>query len=242
MNPILYIRSAFEVYNERQKVRKLRVFLSVGILLIAWGAVVIIVLKTPKMEQHVHVSAPAVIPSSNHAPSGVSGIVVPTMRPTSLTRRQITIQTPQPSSYSTHQGTGSSSLTIHTTSSAAPVFVGGGGSGGYTGSNYNHSNPTRAIAQNTVSTSMMIITPVQRLEKHNLSADNTLQNMQQVIEDNGPNAVAARMKKDGWDDYGQDDEPFLDQQPIGDVTWGLMLLLTIGWCVRVHRKRQQACK
>ena len=133
-------------------------------------------------------------------------------------------------------------MTIHTTSSAAPVFVGGGGSGGYTGSNYNHSNPTRAIAQNTVSTSMMIITPVQRLEKHNLSADNTLQNMQQVIEDNGPNAVAARMKKDSWDDYGQDDEPFLDQQPIGDVTWGLMLLLTIGWCVRVHRKRQQACK
>ena len=240
MNPILYIRSAFEVYNERQKVRKLRVFLIIGTLLIAWGAVVIIVLKTPKMEQHVHVSAPAVIPSSNHAPSGLDGAVAPTMRPTSLTRRQITISAPTPVSYTSHQGNGGSSMTIHTTSSAAPVFI-GGGSGGYTGSTYS-STPTRAIAQNTVSTSMMIITPVQRLEKHNLSAGNTLQNMQQVIEDNGPNAVAARMKKDGWDDYGQDDEPFLDQQPIGDVTWGLMLLLTIGWCVRVHRKKQQACK
>lgn len=31
-------------------------------------------------------------------------------------------------------------------------------------------------------------------------------------------------------------DPFLD--PVGDVTWPLMLLLTIGWCVRVRLKKQ----
>ena len=33
-----------------------------------------------------------------------------------------------------------------------------------------------------------------------------------------------------------------DPTPVGDVAWPLMALLTIGWCVLIHRKRQQACK
>ena len=35
-------------------------------------------------------------------------------------------------------------------------------------------------------------------------------------------------------------DPFLD--PVGDVTWGLMALLTIGYGVIVRRRKQQACK
>lgn len=235
MNPIL----ASEVYAERGKVRKLRIILISVVLFVAWCVVVVIVVKTPqKNEQEVHVSVPAIIPSSTPIPTGLSN-VVPTMRPSLLTRRSISVQTPTHTAYSYNHSGGSYSMSIHTTSSASPVVIGGGGSN--TGNNYSsHSNPSHTMALNMVSTSSMLVSPTQRLERHSLSAENTLQNMQQVIDGNGPNAVVSRMKKDDWDDYGQDEEPFLD--PVGDVAWGWLLLLTIGWCARVHRKRQQACK
>lgn len=59
--------------------------------------------------------------------------------------------------------------------------------------------------------------------------------MASTVTDEGPRAMP-NGRKVGPDPF----DPMLD--PVGDVTWGLMLLLTIGWCVRVHRKRQQACK
>ncbi len=37
-------------------------------------------------------------------------------------------------------------------------------------------------------------------------------------------------------DHGE--EWWLKEQPIGDVAWGWMLLLTIGWCVRVRLRKQ----
>ena len=129
-------------------------------------------------------------------------------------------------------------MTIHTTSSASPVIIGGGIGNSNRGNWYSsHNNPSQAIAQCMPSTSAMIMTSLQRLEKHSLSADNTLQNMQQVIEKNGPNAMASRMKKDSWDEYGEDEEPFLD--PVGDVAWGLMAVLGMLWCVIKYNKRQK---
>lgn len=240
MNPILALAS--EVYEERRRVRKLRLILISLALLVGWCTVVVFVLRTPKEDPQVHVSAPAVIPSSTSTPSGL-GSTMPTMRPSSLTRRSISVQAPTPtSSVSNHSPVGGSSFTIHTTSSASPVFIGGGsnGGGGNTGGNSSHTNSSRVLAVNMPSTSAMIVSPALRLESRSLSTDNRLQDMQQVIEENGPSAVAARMKKDGWDDYGQDVEPFPD--PIGDVAWPVMILLTTAWCVRVHRRRQQACK
>lgn len=241
MNPILALAS--EVYEERRKIRKLRIILISIVLFVAWCTVVVFVLRSPKEDLQVHVSAPAVIPSTTSAPSGL-GSATPTMRPTSLTRRHISVQAPaSTSSTSNHSSAGGGySMTIHTTSSASPVFVGGGsnGNGRNAGGGSSHNNSSRVLAVNMPSTSAMIVSPIQRLESRSLSADNRLENMQQVIEENGPNAVVARMKKDGWDGYGQDEEPFPD--PIGDVTWPVMLLLTIAWCVRVRLRRQQACK
>ena len=60
--------------------------------------------------------------------------------------------------------------------------------------------------------------------------------MQGVIESSGPNTVYARAKKGGWDDYGQDEEPFLD--PVGDVTWGLMALLAAVYVAYVYRRKR----
>lgn len=236
MNPLLALAS--EVYEERGRVRKMRLILISIALLIGWCTVVVIVLRTPKEDQEVHISAPAVVPSSNSASSGIGSTAMPTMRPSSLTRRHISIQTPVPtvSSYN-HSVTGGYSMTIHTTSSASPVSIGGGSAGGNSG----HNNSSRVLAVNTASTSAMIVSPIQRLESRSLTSGNRLHDMQQVIEENGPNAVAARMKKDGWDDYGQDEEPYLDS-PVGDVAWPVMILLTIAWCVAVRRRKRQACK
>jgi len=237
MNPLQFIRSAYEVFEERGRVRKLKIFLISGTLLVAWCMAAFIVFMTPKNEQKVHVSAPMVMPSATPDPSGLGTVGMPAMRPSSLTRRHISIQTPEPASYPVHQG-GSYTMTIHTTSSASPVVVGGGWRN-HTGDNYSShtNNPSQAIAQCMPSTSAMIMTSLQRLEKHSLSADNTLQNMQQVIEKNGPNAMASRMKKDSWDEYGEDEEPFLD--PVGDVAWGLMAVLGMLWCVIKYKKRQK---
>lgn len=252
INPAEYLRSMYEVFEEREKVRKLRIYLIAGSLLIGWGILVILVLRTPQIEPHVHVSAPAVVPSSSPVNTNSNGLAIPTMRPSSLTRRRVAIQAPTSPVHSTQQGGSGFSMTIHTTSSASPVSIGGGGGGGgsYSGSSHSQktsspvattSYPVIAFVPTMPSTSSMVESSPQRLVKRSLSAENTLSNIQGVIEQNGPNAsVPLRAKKDGWDDYEQDDEPFLD--PIGDVTWGWMLLLTIGWCVRVHRKRQQACK
>ena len=38
--------------------------------------------------------------------------------------------------------------------------------------------------------------------------------------------------------YNEDPVPDEVEQPIGDVAWGWMLLLTIGWCVRVRLRKQ----
>ena len=250
MKPLEYLRSAYEIFEERQRVRKLKIYFIAGVLLVSWSVLVVIVLKTPKMEQHVHVSAPAVTPSSNPAHSGTGNVVAPVMRPSMMTRRHITVQTPISTSYSSHQEGGGYTMKLHTTSSAVPVFIGGGGGGGVgsTGGSSSNANSSQisygsypaVMALRMPSTSALIETSQSRLERHNLTADNTIASIQGVIESNGPRGTLARAKKDGWDDYGQDDEPFLD--PVGDVTWGLMVLLTIGWCVRVRLKRQRACK
>jgi len=236
MDPFQYLRSAYEVFEERGRVRKLKIVIISGTLLIAWLCTVVIVLTTPKSDQLAHVSSPMVMPSATHDASGIGNTGMPAMRPSSLTRRHISIHTPEPASYTVNQG-GGYTMTIHTTSSAAPVVI-GGGAGNHNGMQYSSHNNTQsqAIAQSMPTTSVMIMTSLQRLEKHSLSANNTLQNMQQVIENNGPNAMPARMKKDSWDDYEEDEEPFLD--PVGDVAWGLMAVLGLIWCARVYRRRR----
>ena len=246
MDPLQYIRSAYEVFEERKRVRKLRIFLIAGALIVSWSVLVVIVLRKPPMEQHVHVSVPAVTPSSRPPPTGSGNVIAPVMRPSAMTRRHLTVQYPVSPSYSSHQEGGGYSMKLHTTSSAMPAFIGGGGSGGVgsTGGSSSNANSSTirygsssaVMALNMPTTSALIETSQSRLERHNLTAQNTIASIQGVIENNDPRAVVARAKKDGWDDYGQDDEPFLD--PIGDVTWGLMVLLTIGWCVRVRLRRQ----
>ena len=87
-------------------------------------------------------------------------------------------------------------------------------------------------------TSSFMESTQQRLKKHNLNAESTIASIQNVIDNNGPNSSPARAKKENWDDYEQDDEPFLD--PIGDVTWGWLILLAVGYMLFRYRRRTRA--
>ena len=245
-----YFTSIYEIFVERERTRKARIFIIIFTLLACYCYIVYLVLTMPTMETApVHVSAPSAMPSSvssNHVTSGA-----PTMRPSpslSLFRHSVSVSVP--SAYTGYQtSSGGYSMTIHTTSSTSPVVIDGGGSGGGGGSNagsshraenirtsYSVSVPSLAYISGMATTSSLVESSQQRLRKHNLNADNTIASMQRVIERNNPNLSPARAKQDNWDDYGQDEEPFKD--PIGDVPWVIMLVLTMTFCVRVRLKKQ----
>ena len=229
--PFRIISSIYEVFEERERARKAKIGFIAGFLIVGWCALVVMVFRMSEKEQQVHVSAPAVVPAHNPV-SRSSGIAVPVMRTGSPFRHRITVSTPPVRSSAIHKG-GGLSMTVYTTSSASPTSVGGGGSGHYTGNGgahrtsspgLNYNIPSLAIATAMSSTSSMVESAQERLTRHSLTAENTLNSMQEVIEQNSPNAAPARSKKGDWDDYGQDEEPFLDS-PVGDVAWGVMILL-----------------
>ena len=243
--PFQLFRSVYEVFEERERVRKLKISLIASTLFIGYCVLVVFVLKNPETEMAEKVPTSAPAPTANR-------ITLPTIRATSLMRHSIAVQpAPVASATSYSSGGGGYTMKVHLTSSASPVSIGGGGSGsngdGTMSSGRgsatrasspvgNTSYPVLSYVPLTQSTSAMVETPQQRLKRHNLTADNTLASMQGVIESSGPNTVAARAKKDGWDDYGQDEEPFLD--PVGDVTWGLMALLAAVYVAYVYRRKR----
>lgn len=244
--PFQLYRSVYEVFEERERARKLKIFLIASILFTGYCLLVVFVLKNHETEMEERVSAPAVVPASS--PALASKVTLPTIRNTSLIRRSIVPHVPVTPSTPYHEGSGFA-LKVHLTSSASPLSIGGGGgvasgtmSNGRGSSarasslGNNTSYPMLSYVPLTQSTSAIVETPQQRLMKRNLTADNRLASMQGIIESNGPNTVYARAKKGGWDDYGQDEEPFLD--PVGDVAWGLMALLATAYVVYVYSRKR----
>ena len=244
--PFQLFRSVYEVFEERERVRKLKISLIAGTFFVCYCVLVIFVLKNQETEMEERVSAQAVVPASSPAPTA-NKVTLPTIRATSLTRRSIVPHVPVVPSTPYYEGSGFS-MKVHLTSSASPLSIGGGGNGGGTMNNGrgsssrasslggNTSYPMLSYVPIMQSTSAIVETPQQRLQKHNLTADNRLASMQGVIESSGPNTVYARAKKGGWDDYGQDEEPFLD--PVGDVTWELMALLAAVYVAYVYRRKR----
>ena len=243
--PIL--NTLYEIFEERERFRKLKLFTIISAIIIGYGFLVYTLLTMPDVER-THVSVQPAVPSSNGSSQVTNNMpVFKTMHSVSPFRHHI--QTPQVSMPSISSSRESSTLTIYTTSSSKPTFVGGGFESSALGNSANHKTarsdysttmPSLTYAINMQTTSSFMESTQQRLKKHNLNAESTIASIQNVIDNNGPNSSPARAKKENWDDYEQDDEPFLD--PIGDVAWGLMALLTIGYGVIVRRRRQQACK
>lgn len=125
---------------------------------------------------------------------------------------------------------GSTSMRLHETSDASVHSIGGGRGGANVGGGNSSQRGIHSTALAYTGAIYMptniAITAVGATSAQEMA---TLVTPQSDGANNGPNRVGPLPPG-----------PFPD--PIGDVTWGWMLLLTIGWCVRVHRKRQQACK
>lgn len=127
---------------------------------------------------------------------------------------------------------GSTSMRIHETSSATVHQIGGGGMGSGQGVMATTSGANKGISYSGISTggNMLAISSSLALAAPGASRANELAN---VVTETPKSIGPRKVDKDPFD-------PFLD--PVGDVAWPVMLLLTIAWCVRVHRRKQQACK
>ena len=145
-----------------------------------------------------------------------------------------------PSAYSFvpfSQESSGSSMRMFETSSANVHNIGGGGSGGgsnMSGTGGSSSSQGRGIYSSALASSGAIHVAIPSIMISEPGATSAPA-MASIVTDDAPRAMP-KGKKVTDDPF----DPFLD--PIGDVTWGLMLLLTIGWGVRGHRRRQQACK
>lgn len=122
------------------------------------------------------------------------------------------------------QSTGAT-MRIYQTSDATTRHVGGGGNGMGIATTSGHSNNGRGISYGGNMIALAATTP--------LASPGSAKavDIASTTDASTPGGKPAIRKVD-YDPY----DPFLD--PIGDVTWPLMLLLTIGWCVRVRLKKQ----
>jgi len=126
----------------------------------------------------------------------------------------------------------STSMHVRQTSNATAKVVGSGASN-ETGASNSSSNQNKGINYNglgfggnmlAMSSSLILSAPGDGYANDIASTT--------ISERNGVHR-AKKVNEDALD-------PFLD--PIGDVAWGLMALLTIGYGVIRHRRKQQACK
>lgn len=247
--PNNYLNFIYGVFGEKENMRKLRVYLISGAVLVVWCVMVYLLIRTPKDDPQVHVSAPSVVYTEKASQSNMPAVTRP-MRSTSPVRHTAAVSVSSaPVMQMGGSRGGSAAMTVHTTSSASPVTIGSGGAGGGGVANAGGSRPAASAASSSFpvfacaplkqSTSSMLESSRQRLERHDLTAENTLASVQGVIEGNGAGVAPRRGTMDNWDDYGQDDEPFLD--PVGDVTWGWIAFLALAYLIwRGARTRKRA--
>ena len=126
----------------------------------------------------------------------------------------------------------STSMHIHQTSDAAVQSIGGGGNGTIATTSGSRSG-SRGISYTSVAYSGAIYVPTSSNAFTAVGASQAGDVASQRI--GAPRR--ATMTEDG--EYPEDrPDPVPDETPVGDVAWALMLLLTIGWCVRIRLRKQ----
>ena len=136
----------------------------------------------------------------------------------------------------------STSMRIHQTSDASVHNVGGGGSNGiYATSGGGSGSRGIRYTANAYSGSIYIPTTHNSVSAVGASSANEVTTSSSAAAPAAhPGRVRTATMEDGVYPGGRPD-PMPDEieTPVGDVAWGLMLLLTIGWCVRVRLRKQQ---
>ena len=129
---------------------------------------------------------------------------------------------------------GSTSIRIHLTSSATVHSIGGGGGGGalYTTSGGGNSGKGIRTTSSSISFggNLVALSASTAITSPGAKEASSLASTTAV---SGSQERPGRIKTVN----GDPKDPFLD--PVGDVAWGWMLLLTIGWCVRVRLSKRQ---
>lgn len=241
-----FLNNIYDDFVERQRARRRYVFLILGLTVIAYCAIIYMVVTQSATESKPK-SVPTMV-SNSPAPTVVP--VTPVYKPTSrrLTGyRQHGVSVPTISMQSVNRGGSGQAIKVYTTSSASPVSVGGGGGG--VSSHVSGSGNTRvsggggitALANVSLkqSTSSFIDPSSKRLDRHSFSVTNSLASVQEVIDRAGPKSAKPHIRKDGWDDYGQDEEPYLD--PVGEGVWILFFFVAAYGAVMFYR-RKNVCK
>ena len=181
--------------------------------------------------QNVHVTAqPGAV--AVHAPPPVA-----TVNSSSAHFRHSTptlLQHSAPSPYtwsllpSTTPMSGISTMRIHQTSDASVHSVGGGGSGSGIATTSGRNSSRGVSSSISYGGNMLALSSSLALASPGASNATSLASTTET------NKEILRARK--VDPVDPPFDPFPD--PIGDVAWGLMLLLTTAWCVRVRLRRQ----
>lgn len=225
MNPVQIVK-----YKQRKKL-----ILGFGIVFTGLWLLLVFYLLTGNKEP---------IPTAHitvHAPSPVAAGSMPTAtfrssrRATQLNRQTASIPQWSYLPNAPKAMMGSTSMHVHQISSATVHSIGGaGGSGGgiYTTSGGSNSGKGIRTTSSSISfggnlvalsASTAIAAPGAK-EATNLASTTAV---------SGSKERPGRIKTTNGDPM----DPFLD--PVGDVAWGWMLLLTIAWCVRVRLSKRQ---
>ncbi len=125
----------------------------------------------------------------------------------------------------------SMSIRIHQTSDASVHTIGSGGGSGVIATTGGGSNGGRGIRTSSISYggSLLALSSSVALAAPGASEATSLASTTEGSGNpNRPDHIRTTT--------GDPMDPFLD--PIGDVAWVLILLLTIGWCVRVRLRKQ----
>ena len=134
----------------------------------------------------------------------------------------------------------STSIRIHQTSSASIHSVGGGSATNVIATTSSSNNGGRGIRYTASSYSGSIYRPT----AHNSISAVGASSANEVTTSSSETAPMTRpgnirtARKDGLPGYNEDPDPNEVETPIGDTPWFLMVLLTIGWCVRRRLKKQ----
>ena len=169
-----------------------------------------------------------------HPASPVAGSSAPSVafRSSRLFTPQVHYSAPTPQwSYIQQAPMSSTSMHIYQTSSATVHQIGGGGAGGGIALTSGGGNSSRGVRTSAISYggSMVALSSSIALASPGASEATSLAS---TTESGASHARFGHIRTTTGDPM----DPFLD--PVGDVAWALMVLLTIGWCVRVRLKKQ----
>lgn len=128
----------------------------------------------------------------------------------------------------------STSVRMHQTSDASVQSVGSGGGSGSIATTSGGSS-SRGIKYTSIAYSGTIYVPTKNNAITAVGATTAGDVASQRI---GAPRRATKTEDGVLPGYNEDPVPDEVEQPIGDVAWGWMLLLTIGWCVRVRLRKQ----